>query len=220
MGISYIANSAMDDGLGFDFTAASEFGPDGQMAGLLKGLDSSAREKHGILQQRQDDLTGDQIAALYHEWRPQLFRYIRSMNLSRHETEEIIQETFMRLTKQLLKVNNIENVQGWIVRVAHNLAVDQIRKNERDPSDASDQTAAFERRIDPTPNPEEAYSRKEQIRRMMIVLSGLEPRRRQCFQMRARGVCFKNIGLALGISEQRAALLVKQVAVRLAATCG
>jgi len=142
------------------------------------------------------------------------------MNLSRDQAEEVIQETFLRLTTQLMQEDNIENVQGWIVRVAHNFAVDMLKKNDRDSAGTSDHTFALETYVDPTPNPEEAYSKKEQIKRMQIALSTLNPQQRQCFDLRARGFRYKDIGLAFGISEQRAAFIVKQVAVRLAVICG
>jgi len=174
--------------------------------------------------ERNQPVLGDnpreRILALYDEYRPRLFRYMRSMQLRRDSADEVIQETFMRLTMQLLKENDIENVQGWIVRVAHNLAVDLLKK-ERGPVIAAESvTFVMENRVDPALSPEEAYSKKERSRRMSAALSSLKPLHRQCFQLRAQGFRYKDIGLTLGISQQRAAFIVKQVAVRLAAICG
>jgi RNA polymerase sigma-70 factor (ECF subfamily) len=167
---------------------------------------------------RSDSATRERILALYDEYRPRLFRYMRSMNLGRDVADEVIQETFMRLTAELLKENQIENVQGWIVRVAHNLAVDLLKK-QREPNLAAE-TATFviENRVDPSLSPEEAYLMKERFSRMNTALSTLKPLHRQCFQLRAQDVCYKDIGHAVGISEQRAAFIVKQVAMRLAAS--
>jgi RNA polymerase sigma-70 factor, ECF subfamily len=160
------------------------------------------------------------ILALYDEFRPRLFRYLRSMHLGHDQADEIIQETFMRLTTELLKAHQIENVSGWIVRVAHNLAIDLL-KREQGPVLRSE-SAAFliGNRIDPSLNPEDAYAEKEQSRRITNALSTLNPQHRQCFQMRAQGLRYRDIGIALGISEQRAAFVVKQAAVHLAAICG
>jgi RNA polymerase sigma-70 factor (ECF subfamily) len=159
------------------------------------------------------------ILALYDEFRPRLFRYLGSLHLSRESADEVIQETFMRLTTALLGVNEIKNVQGWIVRVAHNLAIDLL-KRERGPVVALE-TGSFviENRADPALSPEDAYVRKEQSRQMKIALSSLKPQHRKCFEMRAQGFRYKDIGVALGISEQRAAFVVKQAAVHLAALC-
>lgn len=182
--------------------------------------DASANEIWGGEQEKCASDPREKILALYDEFRPRLFRYMRSMNLGRDQADEVIQETFMRLTAELLKENRIENIQGWIVRVAHNLAIDLLKK-ERGQVIASENAAfLIENRVDPALSPEDAYSKKEQSRRMKSALSALNPQHRQCFQMRAQGLRYRDIGLALGISEQRAAFVVRQVAVRLAAECG
>jgi RNA polymerase sigma-70 factor (ECF subfamily) len=160
------------------------------------------------------------ILPLYDEYRPRLYRYMRSMQLGPEQAEEIVQETFMRLTMQFRKGGELENVRGWIVRVAHNLAVNLLKKESGRIVDADSRLSEMRNLVDPSSGPEETYSRQERLKLMHIVLSSLKPQHRQCFQMRAQGLTYKEIGLAMGISGQRAALLVKQVGVRLAATCG
>jgi RNA polymerase sigma-70 factor, ECF subfamily len=223
MGISHKVAPAIDGNFSFNHASLLEFGPDDRSdrpSDLLRDLEFSVREEQHVKEQRLSAALGEQILALYDEYRPRLFRYIRNMNLNRDQAEEVIQETFMRLTTQLLQADDIDNLQGWIVRVAHNFAVDVHKKNDRDSAGTSDRIFALENRIDPTPNPEEAYSKKEQIERMEIALSTFNLQQRQCFLLRAQGFRYKDIGIAFGISGQRAALIVKQVAVRLAAICG
>lgn len=160
------------------------------------------------------------ILTLYDEYRPRLYRYMRSMQLGREHAEEIIQETFMRLTMELLKESKIENIQGWIVRVAHNLAINVLKRESGTAVNEEAHTFLMQNRADSALNPEETYSKEEQAKLMRTVLSCLKPQHRQCFQMRAQGLPYKDIALALGFSEQRAAFVVKQVAVRLAAAYG
>jgi RNA polymerase sigma-70 factor, ECF subfamily len=160
------------------------------------------------------------ILALYDEFRPRLFRYMRSMHLGPDQADEVIQETFVRLTTELLRQCRIDNLQGWIVRVSHNLAIDLLKKQQGPMVSSENAAFLIGNRIDPALNPEDAYAKKEQSRRVTNALSTLNPQHRQCFQMRAQGLRYRDIGLALGISEQRAAFVVKQVAVRLAAICG
>jgi RNA polymerase sigma-70 factor, ECF subfamily len=160
------------------------------------------------------------ILTLYDEFRPRLFRYMRSLHLAQDQADEVSQETFMRLTAELLKKAHIENVPGWIVRVAHNLAIDLLKREQGPVITSESAEFLIGNRVDPSLNPEDAYAKKEQSRRMTNALSTLNPQHRQCFQMRAQGLRYRDIGLALGISEQRAAFVVKQVAVRLAAICG
>jgi len=218
MGTSHKVMPAVDAGIRINRALLRTFGAEDRTLDTIGNL--LEREEQHVEQQSLNARLEGQILALYDEYRPRLFRYIRSMNLNRDQAEEVIQETFTRLTTRLLKEDDIDNMQGWIVRVAHNYAVDVLKKNVRDSSGTADHTFTIENRVDPTPNPEEAYSRKEQLRRMETALSALTPRERQCFQLRAQGFGYREIGMTFGISEQRAALIVKQVAVRLAATCG
>jgi len=183
------------------------------------------REDGGTLHSEwvQPRLSGDaeqRILALYDEYRHRIYRYLRTLRLGRDSAEEVIQETFMRLTAKLLEKDDIENLQAWVIRVAHNLAVDVLKKERGQIT--TDETTAFliTNRADGSLNPEESYSRRQLSTQMELALSALKPQHRQCFQMRAHGFRYKEIGLALGISEQRAAFIVKQVAVRLAAICG
>ncbi len=115
------------------------------------------------------------ILALYDEFRPRLYRYLGSMGLRRDWSEEVIQETFMRLTVELLKKDDIENVQGWVVRVAHNLAMDVFKKEHGESS--ADETAALliENRADRSTSTEEGYARNEQAIKMNIAMATREP---------------------------------------------
>lgn len=169
-------------------------------------------------------LNGDpheQILALYREYRPRLFAYVRSLCLSRDEAEDVIQETFLRLANKLLLNVEVRNVQGWVVHAAHDLAVDVIRRRDRAANRFQETTAfEFESVPDRTSGPEETLLEKEQRQELEAALSRFTPKQRQCFELRSEGFHYKDIGLALGISEQRAALIVKQVTIRLAALCG
>ena len=163
----------------------------------------------------------DGILALYREYRPKLFAYVRSLYLTRDEAEDVIQETFLRLTNKLLQKVDIKNVQGWVVHAAHDLAVDVLRRRDRDADRFRTQTGfEFESVQDRTSGPEEMLFEKEQRQAIETTLLRFTPQQQQCFHMRAEGFRYKDIGLALGISEQRAALVVKQVIVRLTAVFG
>lgn len=163
----------------------------------------------------------EQIFALYNEYRPRLFGYLRSLRLKREEAEEVIQETFLELTTALVRRSGIENVQGWIIRVAHHLAVDMIKRKERDAGRIRNVSVFdFDNLQDQELSPEEALVKKDQRQQMETALTRFGPLQRQCFHMRAQGFLYRDIGAALGISTQRVALIVKQVSARLAAICG
>lgn len=194
--------------------------PAGEVLHLYEDQNLSPGQTPGKEKQKLSMAAQEKILALYDEYRPRLLRYIRSMQLRRDLAEEVIQETFMRLTMELIRENSIENAQGWIVRVAHNLAVNLLKRENHAFLAADAPAFSLENQADPSLGPDEAYSQNEQVRRMKSALSTLKPKHRQCFEMRVQGFAYKDISMALGISEQRAAFVVKQVAVRLAAICG
>lgn len=219
MGICYRPEASLGEVPGSNVIPGEAIGGD---ASTDRQFGMSADGEAGRDEWTQPRLSGDaqqRILALYDEYRPRLYRYLRGMRLGREWAEEVIQETFMRLTSKLLEKDDIENVQGWVVRVAHNLAVD-VLKEEGGKTITDDDAFLIENRADPSLNPEQAYCRNERSTQMTLALSALKPQQRQCFQMRAHGFRYKDIGLALGISAQRAAFVVKQVAVRLATICG
>ena len=185
-----------------------------------KRSDADSTEQKDVIQSLSADME-EQVLELYDKFRPRLLRYIRSMYLNIEQAEEMIQEAFTRLATELTQGHDIDNVQGWIVRVVHNLAVDKIKEKER----YSDHFCTISlvhiaTCIDPSKSPEDEYLRNEKVRQVEMALLTLNLQQRQCYNMRVQGLRYKDIGLALGVSEQRAALIVKQVSVRLAAICG
>jgi len=223
-GISHKAAAEPESAFGLDavpdLNPAQEFIPKGQALHLLLEQDALEERERDIDQQTFSGNREQQILALYREYRPRLFRYLHSLNLKRDPAEEIIQETFVRLTIELEKKGSMENVQGWVVRVAHNLAMKVRKDSARDAVHSSDSTLVFNNCADPRLSPEEAYLKNERISRMETALSSFSKLNQQCFHMRVQGFRYKDIAMALGISEQRVAFVVKQVAMRLAAICG
>jgi len=75
------------------------------------------------------------FAALLSRYESPLLRYAGQI-VGRHtgEAEDVVQETFLRLHRQVLDhgATSIENYQSWVFRVAHNLALDVLRRRTRE----------------------------------------------------------------------------------------
>ncbi len=187
---------------------------------LFRSVSASGKEDVNVRQQISAD-AHKQILALYKEYRPRLFKYIRSLGVKREAAEELVQETFLQLANTLRRGVDIANVTGWIIRVGHHLAVDVIKEEMRDLERHREITEVeLSTIVDGMASPEEIVLKKEQRRKMDMALSHFKPQHRQCFYLRVQGFRYKDIGEALGISEQRATLIVKQVTHRLAVLCG
>ena len=76
---------------------------------------------------------GDLMAVVAHYQSP-LLRYVgRMLGSVDHETEDIVQEAFVRLHRQVAGhgADSVKHLSTWLFRVAHNLTIDMLRRRSR-----------------------------------------------------------------------------------------
>ena len=78
-----------------------------------------------------DDLR-DQFEHLVGELRPKLHRYCARMTGSAVDGEDIVQDALIKALAALPSVGVIDNPEGWLFRIAHNTALDFLRRRARD----------------------------------------------------------------------------------------
>lgn len=174
-----------------------------------------------LLALKERDVPDQQkIIELYDELRPSLYAYLSTLGLNAGEAEDVIQESFFRLVRHFPEKNIEENLRGWLFRVAHNLSMDVHRDANRDQTVLpEDSEAPIQEQVDPALNPEQAYLQEEKMKRLNLAMERLTPQQRHSILLRAEGLRYQDIALVLGISPQRAAMLVQRGLVRLAALC-
>ena len=73
------------------------------------------------------------LEKLINKYRPKIFNFIQSKISNRDISEDIFQETFIKVIHTLKK--GLYNEEGkfisWVMRIAHNLIVDHFRKSSR-----------------------------------------------------------------------------------------
>jgi RNA polymerase sigma-70 factor (ECF subfamily) len=79
-----------------------------------------------------DDLR-DRFERLVGELRPKLHRYCARMTGSAVDGEDIVQDALMKAFTALSSVGVIDNPEGWLFRIAHNTALDFLRRRARGP---------------------------------------------------------------------------------------
>ena len=81
------------------------------------------------------DGDGKSLETLIKRHKQRIYSFIYSKVLDRDLTEDIFQDTFIKVIRTL-KLGNY-NEQGkfvsWVMRIAHNLVIDHFRKNKRIP---------------------------------------------------------------------------------------
>jgi RNA polymerase sigma-70 factor (ECF subfamily) len=161
----------------------------------------------------------DRIVELFREVRTPLFSYLVYLGLNPSEADDMVQESFLRLHRQLQSGSKIEEPRAWVFRVAHNLALNFHRDHRRlipESELTADREARSQRPYDPEQNPENIYLRKEALMRLDAGLAHLTDQQRQCVHLRAQGLRYREIAAVLGISVSSAAELLQRAIVRLA----
>lgn len=75
----------------------------------------------------------DQFECLAMELRPKLHRYCARMTGSAVDGEDIVQDALMKAFAAPPGAGAIENPEGWLFRIAHNTALDFLRRRARGP---------------------------------------------------------------------------------------
>jgi RNA polymerase sigma-70 factor (ECF subfamily) len=65
------------------------------------------------------------------ELRPKLHRYCARMTGSVVDGEDVLQEALVKAIEALPRAGSIDNLEGWLFRIAHNAALDFLRRRAR-----------------------------------------------------------------------------------------
>ena len=79
----------------------------------------------------QDASAVPDIADLFAEMRPQLHRYCARMVGSVIDGEDVVQDALIKAVEAFSSVAGIGNPRGWLFRIAHNTALDFLRRRNR-----------------------------------------------------------------------------------------
>jgi RNA polymerase sigma-70 factor (ECF subfamily) len=142
----------------------------------------------------------DEMLFLFDACAPSLFRYVRSLGLTAEAGQDVVQEVFLALFHHLRNDRPRDNLKGWVFKVAHNLALKHRRKMKRLQTDFVCDAALAELVIDPALNPEQRMAEEQRHSRLRSIVRALPERDRQCLNLRAEGLRYRDIAAVLGIS--------------------
>ncbi|MGH9584104.1 MAG: RNA polymerase sigma factor [Bryobacteraceae bacterium] len=129
-----------------------------------------------------------------------LRRYLSCLGLTADASQEILQESFLKLHQHLLAGGDRTNLRAWLYRVAHNLARNL-------------QTAFSARKLEAIPeytgtgalswggvSPEEDLLARERVTRLRRAMAELSAPQRECLVLRAQGFKYREIAEVLNLS--------------------
>lgn len=98
------------------------------LPGALVNTDSEA------IRLRSGDL--DALTALMERYQHRLYRYLLRMVSCPCASEDLFQQTWLRVMERIQKYDPRRNFEGWLFSVAHNLAIDHLRRRRPQSLDA------------------------------------------------------------------------------------
>jgi RNA polymerase sigma-70 factor (ECF subfamily) len=105
--------------------------------------------------------------------RPELHRYVTCMVGSVVDGEDVVQETLAKAYYALPTITSLSNLRGWLFRIAHNKAIDHLRRyNPRPVEQLDDYPLAAE--------PDLPLEEKELAAVALAVFLKLTPKQRSC----------------------------------------
>ena len=143
-----------------------------------------------------------EIERLYDEHAPSLFAFLLNFTRDENDTRDLLQEIFVKITREPNLLSGVHNERAFLIRLAHNLAIDLIRR--RDTRDRTKDNFAAEKisLFAPASNPDVKFFREELAR----ALGELPEDQRAVVHLKLwEELTFEQIAEALEISPNTAA---------------
>jgi RNA polymerase sigma-70 factor, ECF subfamily len=77
---------------------------------------------------RRGDL--DALAVLMEQYQHRLYRYLLRLVSQPSTAEDLFQQTWLRVMERIRKYDPQRSFEGWLFSVAHNLAIDHLRRKQ------------------------------------------------------------------------------------------
>jgi RNA polymerase sigma-70 factor (ECF subfamily) len=138
------------------------------------------------------------VTELYIKLRQALVSYVYHLTGSSRDAEDVVQIAFLQLFDCLNENAEIHNVRGWLYRVVHNLAIDDVRQAGRRQRIFNKWLPDYETQaVEETA--EDILIRRELIDKSLAMLNEREQR---CLMLRAEGLSYQEIADVLETSSK------------------
>ena len=156
------------------------------------------------------DQRADLMMVYVRQWKV-LCALLRKRIGSRELAEDALQETWLRLASMEEATSPILDRQAFILRVAGNIAIDLVRREQRHSSRCISDDELLEAVADSYPSPEAFAIDRDQLRFLALALAELPSKPRSALLMnRCDGLPHSAIARKLGVSESMVARYLSQ----------
>lgn len=133
---------------------------------------------------------------LYDRYHRKLYGYIRKIVLTHENADDVLQNTLMKVYKNIAGFRGDSSLKNWIFRIAHNEALQLLRKNKRQATSYADGIKDCILHADP-------YFRGDTVHELLLeAIASLPDRQRQVFELRYfADFKYKDIATDLQVTE-------------------
>jgi RNA polymerase sigma factor (sigma-70 family) len=177
-----------------------------------------------LIQRVQNQQDEQSWAEFVHVYRRYIYAIIRSMNISEHDTEDILQQVLINLWNSLPKMDyeKINRFRSWLSTVTKNCVTDFIRKRTREAKRlekaGQDDTLTYLKAIR-LPEIDSIAEREWEVHLTNIALENIEPlfsgKAVDAFRLTLKGKSVEEIAKELDLKENSVYRLKNRVKERL-----
>lgn len=129
------------------------------------------------------------FAELYERYRLPLYSYLNRMAAGRTAlADDLYQQTWIRVIDSLPRYSHQQKFISWLLRIAHNLAVDHFRRERR-----AEHVELGEHIPCAGDAPDAEHNRRQMEEALVTAIDTLSPEQREVLELRRQGLSFKEI---------------------------
>lgn len=140
-----------------------------------KNDDKSDREIARLVQEGEEELFG----IIIDRYEDKLIRYGWHFLNTKEDIEDIVQEVFIKIYKNIQSYNSKKKFSPWMYRIAHNEFVNKLDKKSRSPLHFFDPDEIFPHLLAREENSTDKYAKKELAQTLKNCLKDLGPKYRE-----------------------------------------
>lgn len=156
------------------------------------------RVPYSVVEESAKRIDFDEAFVLHHR---AVYRtaYVLVRNVA--QAEDVTQEVFLRLYRHLDSVASEEMLRAWLLRVAINVARNELRGQHRTLARDGEFAKTVLYDEESTPGPDAEYERRAEIVEAQRALGGVREPARSCLLLQQQGLSYREIADALEINE-------------------
>lgn len=145
------------------------------------------------------------VESLYEEHYFRLYRFLLLQGCQPDDAVDHLQESFLRLLRFLKRGNKVEKPKSWLLRVLHNLKIDEARRVKHVDVSTDEEMEHQAYKAGARSDAEAELLGRERLAQVHRAISHLTPQQSQYLLLRTEGLRLREIAELHGVTVQTVA---------------